>query len=118
MVWGRTEDMLPRKRIDRLLDHAVASSVVIVRAPRGAGKRVAVRGWLSRIEPGLGSWSWIECDGSAGPLEAELVRHYEDAADPDTHLVVLCGYGVRHEGQVTGLLEKWFEPTPGAACFW
>ncbi|MDO5745823.1 MAG: hypothetical protein Q4P23_15320, partial [Micrococcaceae bacterium] len=113
MVWGRNEDALPRTRIDRLLDHAVASPLVILRAPRGAGKRVAVRGWLSRNEAPDNSWSWIDCDDSVESLGVELARHYAVATDPGSHLVVLCGFGVRHEGPLRNILEETVREHPG-----
>ncbi|MHA7242645.1 helix-turn-helix transcriptional regulator [Paeniglutamicibacter antarcticus] len=91
----------------------MASPLVIARAPRGAGKRVAVHGWLSRNEPRDHSWSWIDCDDSVESLEAELQRHFVDATDPDSHLVVLSGFGVRHEGPFKRILEKMVREHPG-----
>lgn len=113
MVWGRSEDALSRKRIDRLLDHAVDSPLVILRAPRGAGKRVAVRGWLSRNGAPDNTWSWIDCDDNAESLGAELARHYAVATDPGAHLVVLSGFGIRHEVPLTHIFAEMLREHPG-----
>jgi LuxR family maltose regulon positive regulatory protein len=92
MKWGNVDDTLPRPRLDRLLDLAVASSVVIARAPRGSGKRTAIRSWLSRRDPLAMNWSLIECGDGTESLDDVLARTYGMAKDPESHLVVLVGF--------------------------
>ncbi|MFL4473496.1 LuxR C-terminal-related transcriptional regulator [Paeniglutamicibacter sp. MACA_103] len=106
MKWGKFDDTLPRPRIDLLLDHAVASSVVIARAPRGSGKRTAIRGWLSRRDPRASSWTWIECSDSTEPLGEVLARTYVGAQDPDSHLVVLVGYSRRNDEELLQVVQR------------
>lgn len=105
MKWGNVDDTLPRPRLDLLLNQAVASSVVIARAPRGSGKRTAIRGWLSRRDPLAINWTWIECDDSAGSLEEALARTYATADDPESHLVALVGYTRRHDKELLRLVQ-------------
>ncbi|RAX50663.1 hypothetical protein DQ353_03720 [Arthrobacter sp. AQ5-05] len=106
MIWGKFDDTLSRPRLDGLLDQAVASSAVIARAPRGAGKRVAVRDWLSRRDPQARNWSWIKCSELEEPLDLVLARHYETAEDPDSHLVVLEDCTSGFNSQLTGFVQQ------------
>ncbi|MGB9034826.1 hypothetical protein BLJ79_14775 [Arthrobacter sp. UCD-GKA] len=113
MIWGKFDDTLSRPRLERLLDQAVASSAVIARAPRGAGKRVAVRDWLSRRDPQARSWSWINCRELEEPLDLVLAKHYEAAADPDSHLVVLEDCTAAFNGRLTGFVQQMAREHPG-----
>lgn len=112
MKWGNADDTLPRPRLDLLLDRAVASSVVIARAPRGAGKRTAIRGWLSRRDPLASSWTWIECRDATEPLDQVLARTFGRAEDPDSHLVVLVGYSRRHEEGLLHIVQHMAQRHP------
>ncbi len=113
MIWGKVDDTLSRPRLDVLLDQAVASSAIIARAPRGAGKRVAVRDWLSRRDPRARNWSWITCGELDDSLDLVLARHYEAARDPDTHLVVLEDCTAVFNGQLAGFVQRMAREHPG-----
>lgn len=105
MIWESNEESIPRPRLDGLFDRALSSSVVIARGQRGSGKRVAVRGWLSRRDAPANSWSWIECLPDETRLEELLAHQFAQAAEPDSHLVVLAGLGAAHEPQLSQYLQ-------------
>ncbi|WP_411733252.1 LuxR C-terminal-related transcriptional regulator [Paeniglutamicibacter sp.] len=112
MKWGIIDDTLPRPRLDQLLDLAVSSSVVIARAPRGSGKRTAIRGWLSRRDPQASNWTWIECRDVNEPLDEVLARTYGKAEDPESHLVVLVGYSRRHDEELRQVVQRTAQQHP------
>ena len=111
--WRQVDDILPRPRLDQLLDRAAASPVVIARAPRGSGKRTAVRGWLSRRDPSAGKWSWIECRGNTDSLDELLALTYAKAENPESHLVVLVGFSRRYDEELLQAVQRTALQHPG-----
>lgn len=105
-------DTLSRPRLDALLDDAVTSSIVIVRGARGSGKRVAVRDWLSRRDPGATLWSWIECDTVEHSIPETIERLCAASSDPESHLVVLSGFSSLHEHQLSAQIQDLLRDNP------
>ena len=115
MGWGRATTTLIRQRLDALLNKAVSSPIMIVRGPQGCGMTTAVIDWLQRCDPERNAWSCVDLDAfdeSSTTLDEsrmadEAVRiaeyrrlmesHYEQSPTPDSHLLVLQRFGIKHE---------------------
>ncbi|MGL3806505.1 response regulator transcription factor [Paeniglutamicibacter sp. R2-26] len=115
------------------------SPIAIARGPRGSGKSTAVRDWLERRDPQATTWSWINLpkldkelslessgQGAGGvasmPPDAEDLDHlrlarvrrmFDQAATPESHLLVLDAFSTRHEAGLMAWLEVNAERHPG-----
>ena len=77
-----------RRRIDDALDAAIEAPLVLVSAPAGSGKTVAISGWLARR--GAGAWYSLEAEDNDPavfwPSVAAALR-LEDVEAPDPRTV-------------------------------
>jgi LuxR family maltose regulon positive regulatory protein len=108
--------VIPRPRLESLLDAALADQLTIVRAPVGYGKTTLVGRWLSSVEPAGKRAAWIDLQ-SVSRDAASFWRALDDVQSLDIRsdgsiVVVLDGYDRQWDARISGDLTRLVHRSP------
>jgi LuxR family maltose regulon positive regulatory protein len=108
--------VIPRPRLESLLDDALAEQLTIVRAPIGYGKTTLVGRWLSSIGPAGKRAAWIDLrsvsrDAASFWQALDDVQSLDTQSDPSI-VVVLDGYDRQWDSRLSSDLMRLVHRSP------